>query len=114
MSPSIAVGFCFYQHHIEIKQPFSQADVTVTRLAASACFVGAGVQPHFICGVRSHKTCFSVRTHFNYLIVRVFLGCRRGNLIHLTGILRSAVSFFTLRYFEVLLYYQQCIPDSVF
>ena len=48
MSPSIAVGFCFDQYYIEIKQPFSQADVAVMRLAASACFDGAGVQPHFI------------------------------------------------------------------
>ena len=55
MSPSVAVGFCFDQHHFHIKQPLSHAGVTVMRLAASDCFVGAGVQPHFIYGLRSNK-----------------------------------------------------------
>ena len=55
MSPSIAIGFCFDPHQIEMKQPFSHAGVTVMRLAASACCVGAGVQPHFISGTRRNK-----------------------------------------------------------
>ena len=75
MSPSIAIGFCLDQHYIEIKQPFSHAVVTVMRLAATACFVGARIQPHILYYVvTKHVFFFRFRVIFVLIIIRVFLG----------------------------------------
>ena len=94
MSPSIAVDFCFDQHHIEIKQPFSHAGVTVMRLAASVCFVGASVQWHYIIDIPCNKAQVFVHTNFNYLIIRIFLECQRIQLVHFSGIHRFVSSFY--------------------